>query len=293
MITAKKSTVQRAAAAPGARCTAVPAAQFSFDELAAIYNQTRIDYIVPMPMNGKRMAEYVGWYDVDLASSVVTLNADGAIAAVGMLGLRGSRAWITRLGVIPHQRQHGVGQFTLEMLLEAARQRGATAAQLEVIEGNEPARQLFLKLGFHERRRLLVTRRAPAPVEAPPADVTRLDAAAIAAHLAGRTDTPSWIDATPSLLNAGSLEGLRITLPDGVSGWIVFRPSMFQITHAALGGDPQHPDLTAALLAHMHAGWPLFDTRIENIPADTPRWPGFARLGYVETFRRIEMLLTL
>ncbi len=292
MITAKKSTVQRAVA-PGARCSAVPAAQFSFDELAAIYNQTRVDYIVPMPMNGKRMAEYVGWYDVDLASSVVTLNADGAIAAIGMLGLRGSQAWITRLGVIPHQRQHGVGQFTLEMLLEAARQRGATAAQLEVIEGNEPARQLFLKLGFREQRRLLVTRRAPAPVEAPPADVARLDAAAIAAHLAGRTDTPSWIDATPSLLNAGSLEGLRVTLPDGASGWIVFRPSMFQITHAALGGDPQHPDLTAALLAHMHAGWPLFDTRIENIPADTPRWPGFARLGYVETFRRIEMLLTL
>ncbi|MCS7069886.1 MAG: GNAT family N-acetyltransferase, partial [Anaerolinea sp.] len=113
--------------ATGTNCAAVSAAHFSFDELAAIYNQTRVDYIVPMPMNGKRMEEYVRWYDVDLASSVVTINSDGDIAAIGMLGLRGARAWITRLGVIPRRRQHGLGQFTLETLLQAARRRGATA----------------------------------------------------------------------------------------------------------------------------------------------------------------------
>lgn len=45
--------------ASAAHNRAVPIAQYSMDDLAAIYNRARVDYIVPMPMNGKRMAEYI------------------------------------------------------------------------------------------------------------------------------------------------------------------------------------------------------------------------------------------
>ena len=38
-------------------CELVPAAQFSIEELTDLYNQTRLDYMVPMPMNPARMAE--------------------------------------------------------------------------------------------------------------------------------------------------------------------------------------------------------------------------------------------
>ena len=37
----------------------IPASEFSIEQLAAIYNQTRVDYMVPMPMNAARLADYV------------------------------------------------------------------------------------------------------------------------------------------------------------------------------------------------------------------------------------------
>src|SRR4051794_14056292 len=74
----------------------VPASAYSFEQLAEIYNQTRVDYIVPMPMNSKRMADYVRFYDVDLDRSVVSLNDQQTPAGIIMIGVRGDRAWITR-----------------------------------------------------------------------------------------------------------------------------------------------------------------------------------------------------
>ena len=54
----------------------VSASNFSADELAEIYNAGRVDYIVPMPMNAKRIQSYVRTYDVDLDASVVIYGAD-------------------------------------------------------------------------------------------------------------------------------------------------------------------------------------------------------------------------
>jgi ribosomal protein S18 acetylase RimI-like enzyme len=39
---------------------------------------------------------------------------------VNMLGLREGRAWITRLGVLPTTRRHGVGQILMESLMQKA-----------------------------------------------------------------------------------------------------------------------------------------------------------------------------
>ena len=36
----------------------IPAAQFTIQELTDLYNQTRVDYLVPMPMSADRLAEY-------------------------------------------------------------------------------------------------------------------------------------------------------------------------------------------------------------------------------------------
>src|SRR4051794_25352392 len=108
---------------------------YTFDQLADIYNQTRVDYIVPMPMNGKRMAEYVNDYDVDLDSSTVALNAKHHPMGIVMLGLRGDRSWITRLGILPNQRGNKVGQALTEMCIERSLERGIARIQLEVITG--------------------------------------------------------------------------------------------------------------------------------------------------------------
>ncbi|MCJ7435042.1 MAG: GNAT family N-acetyltransferase, partial [Anaerolineales bacterium] len=125
----------------------IPASRFSYEQLTAIYNQTRVDYMVPMPMNAARLAEYVATYDVDLDLSLVATTPDGEMLGVAMLGLREDRAWITRLGVIPNTRRNGVGQALFESLIEQAARLSINFVMLEVIKNNVPAHQLFIKFG--------------------------------------------------------------------------------------------------------------------------------------------------
>lgn len=278
----------------GFKRTGVPTSAYSFDELAEIYNQARVDYIVPMPMNGKRMQEYVHNYDVDLNGSVVVLNSEGLESGVGMLGMREGRGWITRLGVIPERRERHLGQFIMENMLQYAVDHGATLAQLEVIVGNDPARHLFEKLGFEETRTLLIIRRPPGKPQDNPefesADIREIPTEDIPDYLARRGPGASWIEETPSLLNAGNLHGIEVTTPDNETAWVIFQASMFQLSHFVLSPDVSDHALWTALY-HVHKLFPMQDTKIENVPLRDHEWVVYQGMGYIEVFRRTEMFL--
>jgi ribosomal protein S18 acetylase RimI-like enzyme len=278
--------------------TCIPASTFTYSQLADIYNQTRVDYIVPMPMNARRLQEYVEHHAVDLAASCVAVDEERAVLGIGMLGARGERTWLTRLGVIPQRRRRHVGHSVVSWLLGQARARAASRAQLEVIDGNEPALRLFHGFGFTSRRTLLVIRRAPEAVRAPASAwrETALEPDAIARVLAAHTaSTASWIDEAGSLLNAGGLHGVRVVLENGEAGEAVFRVTPIQITHIIVTIEPGASAVRVAhaLLAAVHARFPEHDTKVENLPLSSPFWPAFQAIGYTEAFRRIEMTLAL
>ncbi|MDZ4770030.1 MAG: GNAT family N-acetyltransferase [Chloroflexota bacterium] len=276
-----------------ASATYLPAAHYSYDQLAELYNQARTDYIVPMPMNGRRMAEYVRMYDVRLDESLIARDPSGADAGICMMGVRDRRVWVTRLGIIPERRGLHIGRDLTLALLDRGRALRATHVQLEVIEGNAPAHRLFISLGFVERRGLLVIRRPPAPSPGldPAIGVIPLSDEVIAVCLGSRRDVPSWIDESASLLNGGGLVGWQIGTPDGRTGWIVARASAFQLSHIVF--DSPDVQFTGLLLATLHSQAPRLDTNLENLPVDHPHWAAFQGLGYVESFRRIEMLMRL
>ena len=48
----------------------LPADHFTVQELTDLYNQTRVDYLVPMPMNSDRLNEYIHDFDIDLSAYV-------------------------------------------------------------------------------------------------------------------------------------------------------------------------------------------------------------------------------
>lgn len=279
---------------PSNNAIAVSAAQYTFEQLADIYNQTRVDYIVPMPMNAKRMAEYVRDYDIDLDASVVSLNGDGQETGVCMLGVRGERAWITRLGVIPERRGHRLGQFLMERMLENAQSKGCSLVQLEVIKGNEPAIGLFHKLGFTPTRELLIVRRPPAaPPELPDYPPAQpMTEAEIAEALSTPRPAAAWTEETASLLNAGGLRGLRMTLADGEDGWLIYQRQPFQITHISFC-DRCSQQMLVGLLYALHSENPAQDTKTENVPVGSHGWMAMQEFGYFEIFRRIEMILHL
>lgn len=277
---------------------AIPASECNYEQLATIYNKARTDYIVPMPMNAARLESYVREHDIDLDASVVLLNPALEPIGVGMLGLRDRRGWITRLGMLPAYRGYKGGEFIMRQLIENARAWGANLIQLEVIQGNEPAHRLFLKLGFVPTRELLVIRHPPglprADLLQPECHVTPMTLDEVLSCLQHRPPGASWIEETPSLLNAGKLKGLRVELPTGRQGWLVYQTALFQLTHFVLCLPDDGADAAAyALLYTLHQQNPRQDTKVENISASEIPWHVFQKMGYVEAFRRIEMALTL
>ncbi len=277
----------------------IPATEFTLQELADAYNETRIDYIIPMPMTVQRLRDYIEVYDVDLASSCAAATAD-EILGIGMLGLRPRRAWVTRLGVLPSGRRQGVGKAIMGFLLDAACRHGAPRTWLEVIDGNNPAHELFRSLNFVETRMLIVARRPPRFPEMAPGDtaqqlhvrdVRTLDHRATVELLAGRGDAPNWINQTESVQNAADVSALVVETDEGGAGWVTYKASLLRLTRIIVEvqrGDPAA--VTATILRTLHAYYPTQDAIAENIPVDDPKWAGFVEAGYFEAFRRIEMV---
>lgn len=273
----------------------ISAKAFSYEELTEAYNNTRVDYIVPMPMNANKLREYVEIYDIDMAASAVAVDGN-EVLGLAMLGVRENRAWITRLGVIRNNRRQGTGEGLVDHLIEQARQRDRASIILEVIEDNTPAYSLFIKKGFKDTRDLLVLRRPPNDVVPPnpEAQFQVLGYKDALELLQRRCSKPSWIDEYESLVNAGNLSALCVTLPDNSHGWLVYQNTVFQLGRLVIQtevGDPLK--VGRALLGQLHTKHPVQDTKTENLPAADPHWPAFQETGYLVSFRRNEMILRL
>ncbi|HCB48407.1 MAG TPA: hypothetical protein DEP47_02495 [Chloroflexi bacterium] len=273
--------------------------KFSLQQLVEAYNQTRVDYIVPMPMNVARLNEYIKLYDIDLTASWVALKEE-TIHGLGMLGIRKDRAWITRVGVLPSGRRKGTGRAIIERLLQSAEERHLTTIWLEVIKGNEPANQLFLTSGFQPTRELVVARRPPDLREfsgngyfngeniVRMVDVSRSTAFNL---LDKRHARPNWLIESESFYNVPDLQAIFVECEDGAQGWAICQPDKFQLKHIvveALQGDPA--SVSCRLLKALHERYFTRDAIMENLPEQDPTWQGFKNAGYFDVFRRIEMV---
>ena len=277
----------------------ISAERFSLQELTELYNQTRVDYLVPMPMNAERLAEYIHDFDIDLANSCVARAADGQMLGLSMLGVRHNKAWITRLGVLPASRRTGAGSALMDFMLEGAASLGLRETDLEVIKNNMPAYNLFLRKGFAETSEYLVMRRAPHPATEPlQGNVTWLEAEAALETLRSYPRHLTWINASESMRNSPNAQGMKIELPDGGTGWLVYRNTKFTLrstlSHLIMhteDGDP--PEVGTQLLLNLHSQHLHHDTYAENIPQDDPHLSAFQASGYFTNFSRIEMRRSL
>ena len=131
----------------------VPSDRFSYAELADLFTRGYEGYFVPMHFDEPTLRYMIDSWDIDLARSRVAPDA-----GLANLAIRGDRAWIGGIAVVPEQRRNGVGRALMEAVLELA----PPTVLLEVIEANEPAIKLYESLGFEKTRVLEVWR-----VEAP------------------------------------------------------------------------------------------------------------------------------
>lgn len=270
-----------------------PASSYTVEQLTEGYNQTRIDYIVPMPMNVRRMKEYIRTYDIDLSHSVVAVN-DERILGLAMLGVRDTHTWVTRLGVVPTARRHGTGYAMMHCLVQNSRVLKAEQMALDVIKNNDPAYYLFRKIGFQETRELLILRRPPGAPEpdlkVPGYSVSFHDTEGVIRLLAERSDKCSWLTETASMQNAGNLMAISVETENGDAGWLAYESTIFQLARLVphtLRGDPA--TVSSVLFHALHTHHPIQDTKVENVDVNDPHLEGYYKLGYFESFRRIEM----
>jgi ribosomal protein S18 acetylase RimI-like enzyme len=269
----------------------ISAAQFTIQELTELYNQTRVDYLVPMPMNADRLAEYIRDFDVDLPRSCVARTDDGQVLGLGMLGVRENLGWITRLGVLPNTRRSGAGAALMDYMLERAEALGLPETHLEVIKNNEPAHKLFLKNNFCDTDEYLVLRRAPHAISDPlVGSIEWLDRDEALQTLQNYPNHLTWINALASMENSPDVQGVRIWLPNGDTGWLVYRRQKFYFSHLVIHTEQGEPaKVGAQLLLHLYTHNPRMDTYAENIHENDPHLPAFKALSYFENFSRIEM----
>jgi len=271
----------------------IPANHFTYEQLVDAYNQTRIDYVVPMPMNIARMREYSRVYDINQARSIVAMESN-TMQGLGMLGVRENRSWITRLGVLPIGRRKGVGRSLMEELLRQSYVLNVDTAWLEVIKGNKPAHKLFQSLGFNETRELIVARRPPNPKAELPEhikykSITPLDHEDAVILLSHRKERPNWLNEIETFNHVKNLSALVIELENGSRGWVTYHAGLLQLTRVIVevtAGDMV--DTTTAILHMLHHRHKRQDTITENL-FDEVQYQGFREVGYFEAFRRIEM----
>ena len=73
------------------------------------------------------------------------------------LEYHGRDAFVDEIFVRADWRERGIGSLALDFLKQAARAHGAGALHLEVERSNERARELYLRSGFVDQERFLMT----------------------------------------------------------------------------------------------------------------------------------------
>jgi GNAT superfamily N-acetyltransferase len=230
----------------------VPSNTVSFAELAALFTRGYEGYFVPVQVDEPTLRYMVDAWDIDLARSRVAPGEGFCNLAV-----RGDRAWIGGIGVVPEARRKGMGRALMEAVLELA----PPTVLLEVIKENEPAIRLYESLGF-ERTRVLEVWRVDAPY---------VTAESVEQSLLGQGDLP-WQREDASL--PSDYERVEV---DG--GAILFRgETVFQL-------EARDQEAAAALLSR---GTTL---NYVNVPEGDIAIGALRRLGGELRLKQFEMVL--
>lgn len=235
----------------------LPASRCSTAELAALFTASFEDYVVPLTVDEASFRSMAKLFDIDLDASRVALFGDDPVGLVN-LGLRGDRAWIGGMGVVPEARRGGVGETLMHAAHESAAARGVIEIWLEVITTNAPAVRLYEKLGYEHVRDVEIWELSAEP----PASSAR-EATVAEAHervRALRTAREPWQRADETLAHlrkSGALLGLVNDDGAAIVRTSGTQSSLDQLAAVSVDGAA---DLIAAALARCR---PL---RVANFP---------------------------
>jgi GNAT superfamily N-acetyltransferase len=273
-------------------------ADVNFEEFTVAFNKAYSDYYVPIVMTPSSFRALMRRDDLEPSASVAALDGD-TIVGTGLLGIREHTGWIGGMGVVPSHRRQGIGRQMMHFLLDRAREHHLTTVKLEVIEANQGAHHLYQQIGFTDQRYLLILNRAPelaanvaAPYfieECPPENVIEYYPAFHVVPNCWQRDLPSLHSLVPHL------DGWAVLEAERVIGYAVGWTTPEEVRLVDVAADPAADPIraTQALLTYLHQENQEAFGSAYNIADDDPLLPAYQALGYISSFRQIEMSITL
>ena len=267
----------------------VPADRIALGELASLFARAYSDYLVPLHLDEPALRSMIRNWDLSLADSRVVLHG-GVPVAFACLAVRGDQGWVGGMGVPPEHRGHRLGEVAMRAILDAARERGLAQVGLEVLYGNDHARELYLRLGFETIRSLEIW--SVDPLLTPAAGTRVVEPCSVVEALAtagpGRAPFAPWQRTTASIANmqahGATLEAFTTSHAGTLDGVLI----------AARAGDRASvlsldavPDAVDSLLVAASAGAPL---RLVNVAEDDPQREALIARGGRVDLRQYEML---
>lgn len=129
-----------------------PLSGISFDALAAAFNDAFSDYLVPMAMTAQQLAQMQRRRGYVAEASMGAFDGE-RLVGFALTCIDGDRAYNSGRGVALSHRRRGIGRELMKGVIDLLAARGSKSYQLEVIEANERAAELYRAVGFEERRR--------------------------------------------------------------------------------------------------------------------------------------------
>lgn len=267
-------------------------------QLAAATNSTFTGYFTPISHTPAGFAAFCRWFHIDLAQSVLLEHADGRLAGLTMLALRGARAWCGGFGIVPEFRGHGLSAVLVNALVSRACSLSLCTLQLEVLTQNEKAIKAYAHAGFETRRDLVILS-GEAGARLGLLDTTVDVSTASAAEAMGYAELslsgpqPCWQREAVSLLSMEDIHTLIARRAGDVVGVLLYRTGVpsgpLSILHLTFSDE----DTACTLLAHASAATGLTSLFILNEPENSPAHCLLLSLGLREIHRQHEMIVTL
>jgi len=282
----------------------VSAASYSLEDFAEIFTRAFEGYFYPGVTTAPILAERARAEQIDFHRSQVLLD-DYTPCAMGVLGLRGERAWCGGLGVFPEYRGKGLAQRVIHALIDQARVSGARQFGLEVLTRNERAIRTYQSAGLQITRRLQIFAWVEHKAGEDPADwpavpllyaslpangVAEMPPAALLPHFTRlHAVPPAWQRDLPSLLVRTGVGGLALGHPQQPTAYLLYRYHAGEARILDLAAPS--PDEALPLLEALQSRYPHIGS--VNEPAESPLISAYLRRGFVETDSQFEMSLVL
>ena len=276
-----------------------PASDFSDAELCEAMKDTFSDHAVPMRLSQSNFAEMMRQrgLDKDAASRVAVVGE--TIAAVWLVSVRGQCGYLISSGTRPDFRSKGLARALAEDFLTALRTMGVQSFQTEVMDGNDVATAVYLRLGMFVSRQLdcyeiprlaALDLRSSRPLQA--------DWDRILPEVPSLRDwMPAW-QISDASLTAISDRVACMQMSDaqgqGLAAYATVIPETATLAQIAVRPDLRRKKLGAILVADMQRLAPDRPLRVLNARADDSGFCKFmSSLDAVRTVGQSELYLTL